>query len=99
VLALRNPRDTDVLDAAALPAYPGVLKTAAGRDAPPSTRAAAGVALDELSGSNGRQSLPAPAAVPRGAPGSAPARLVAGAHETRGGIEVIRGGRSETVAW
>jgi pilus assembly protein CpaB len=96
VLALRNPRDADVLDTAALPSYPGVLKTAAGRDAPASTRAAAGVALDELSGS-GRQALPV--AAPRSAPAAAPARLVAGAHEARGGIEVIRGGRTETVAW
>ncbi len=96
VLALRNPRDTDVLDAATLPAYPGVLKTAAGRGAPPSTRAAAGVALDELSGSRTRQSLPAPAAVPRSAPAR---RLVAGAPEAGGAIEVIRGGRSETLAW
>ncbi|WP_204117355.1 Flp pilus assembly protein CpaB [Paraburkholderia sp. C35] len=92
VLALRNPRDADVLDAASLPVYPGVLKTAAGRDAPASTRAAAGVALDELSGS-GRQA--APVAAPR----SAPARVVAGVHDSHDGIEVIRGGRSETVAW
>jgi pilus assembly protein CpaB len=93
MLALRNPRDTDALDAAALPAYPGVLKTAASADASASTRAAAGVALDELSGT-ARRAWPGPS---KSAP--APARLVARPRDPGGGIEVIRGGRPETVAW
>lgn len=94
VLALRNPRDAEVADSAALPAYGSVLKTAASTAAPasPSTRAAAGVALDQLSGG---------AAAPPAAPAKSnttrvPPRIVAG---TRHDIEVIRGGRAETVAW
>jgi len=99
VLALRNPRDTDVLDTAALPVYPGVLKTSAGAGAPASTRAAAGLALDELSGASTRRALPASVAPAAPVPRNAPPRLVAGAHDAHDGIEVIRGGRSETVAY
>jgi pilus assembly protein CpaB len=90
VLALRNPRDMEVADAAELPALSGVLKTASGHAArvSASTRAAAGVALDELSG--------APPAKAPAAPASTPRPIVAGA---RHDIEVIRGGHAETVAW
>ncbi|CAB3760618.1 hypothetical protein LMG29542_03879 [Paraburkholderia humisilvae] len=94
VLALRNPRDTEVVDATALPAFVGVLKTAAGSaaDGSASTRAAAGIALDQLSGDAvGKPAVPVkPDSTP------APARIVAGA---RHDIEVIRGGRTQTVAW
>jgi pilus assembly protein CpaB len=92
VLALRNPRDTEVADAADLPAFGGVLKTAAGNaaGASASTRAAAGIALDELSG-GARSKAPEP---PKST--HAPRPIVAGA---RHDIEVIRGGHAETVAW
>ncbi|HEY3599603.1 MAG TPA: Flp pilus assembly protein CpaB [Paraburkholderia sp.] len=85
VFALRNPRDDEVADAAALPVLAGVLKTSTGGMAAASSsiRAAAGVALDELSGSANR----------------APARRVAGTRRDSHDIEVIRGGRAETVAW
>jgi pilus assembly protein CpaB len=94
VLALRNPRDPDTADSAALPPYGSVLKTAASgvQPASPSTRAAAGVALDQLSG--GAVAEPAAPAKSNGMRASP--RIVAG---TRHDIEVIRGGRAETVAW
>jgi pilus assembly protein CpaB len=98
IFALRNPKDAEVVDQGMLPVYPGVLKTAAHAGAAEplqdSTRAAAGVALDALSGSNGgavaKPSLPR---LPMAAP-----RVVANANSGNGGIEVIRGGRAETVA-
>ncbi|QDQ83724.1 Flp pilus assembly protein CpaB [Paraburkholderia megapolitana] len=91
IFALRNPRDTDVVDADAFAPLPEVVKTAAriqGASASGSTRAAAGVALDALSGGAGER----PVASPRMA---APTARVA---RSGGGIEVIRGGRTETVA-
>jgi pilus assembly protein CpaB len=93
VLALRSPRDDEVADNGALPAPGPLLKTSTGGAAQvsPSTRAAAGVALDQLSGD---ASMP-PAPL-KNSPTHAPARMVAG---TRNDIEVIRGGRAETVAW
>ncbi|MEZ0605380.1 Flp pilus assembly protein CpaB [Paraburkholderia sp. IW21] len=102
IFALRNPKDAEVVDQSALPVYPGVLKTAVhaagGEPAQDSTRAAAGVALEALSGSanpagaGARQvSLPR---VPL------PATPMAGkTNNTKSGVEVIRGGRAETVAW
>jgi len=96
VFALRNPKDAEVVDQNELPAYPGVLKTTAkAGDAPlqDSTRAAAGVALDALSGAG------SPAARPLAPRAPAPARVAGNTGGTRGGIEVIRGGRAETVAW
>jgi pilus assembly protein CpaB len=95
VFALRNPRDDEVADNTALPVPGPLLKTAAvagTAQASPSTRAAAGVALDQLSGA----SRPAPAAPLKNNATHAPARIVAGTHND---IEVIRGGRAETVAW
>ncbi|GAB2881131.1 Flp pilus assembly protein CpaB [Paraburkholderia jirisanensis] len=95
VFALRNPRDDEVADNSALPTPGPLLKTAAGAgaaQASPSTRAAAGVALDQLSGS----ARMAPTAPPKNNATHAPARIVAG---MRNDIEVIRGGRAETVAW
>jgi len=97
VFALRNPRDDEVADNTALPAPGPLLKTAAGTgtdatQVSPSTRAAAGVALDQLSGG----ARMAPAAPPKNNATHAPARIVAGTHND---IEVIRGGRAETVAW
>jgi pilus assembly protein CpaB len=94
VFALRNPNE--VIDPAAFAPTAGVLKIAAnapaGDAAQDSTRAAAGVALDELSGSTGN-----PVAHPQAAPRIArPVTRVAGA--ANDGIEVIRGGRAETVA-
>lgn len=95
VFALRNPRDADVVDDNAFPATPGVLKTAAhtaGSDAlHDSTRAAAGIALDELSGTAGN------AARTTAAPARPAARVTRVAGNS-GGIEVIRGGRAEMAA-
>jgi pilus assembly protein CpaB len=94
VLALRNPRDEEVADNAALPAYGSVLKTGLtnAAQASPSTHAAAGIALDQLSGG----ARPQPAAPLKNNGTRVPPRIVAG---TRHDIEVIRGGRAETVAW
>lgn len=89
MLALRNPSDDGQVDPAAFGPQPGVLKVVS-RTAPDgSTRAAAGVALDQLAGS-GAQRETAPTAP------AAPRRVGATTH---GGLEVIRGGRAETVAW
>ncbi|WP_432711175.1 Flp pilus assembly protein CpaB [Paraburkholderia acidicola] len=91
VFALRNPRDDDVVDAAAFPPLPEVLKAASGAQgvaASDSTRAAAGVALDALSGGSG----------PRPVTLSRLAAPVARGERSGGGIEVIRGGRTDTVA-
>ncbi len=96
VFALRNPKDDEVVDPAAFAPPAGGLKIAAnapaGDAAQDLTRAAAGVALDQLSGSAGNTGgHPQPA--PRIARSTT---RVAGA--TNDGIEVIRGGRAETVA-
>ncbi|OLL32045.1 Flp pilus assembly protein CpaB [Burkholderia sp. SRS-W-2-2016] len=101
VLALRNPKDPEVLDQDSLPAYPAVLKTAARAGAEPlpdSTRAAAGVALDALSGVGNGAARPAAPRAPTAAP-MAPTRVAGNTGGAKGGIEVIRGGRAETVAW
>jgi pilus assembly protein CpaB len=100
IFALRNPKDPEVIDPSVLPAYPGVLKTAvhAGAAEPlrDSTRAAAGVALDTLSGSaNAGAAAPKPP-LPHPPP---PTRVAGNTNSTKSGIEVIRGGRAETVAW
>ncbi|CAE6815796.1 Flp pilus assembly protein CpaB [Paraburkholderia haematera] len=95
VFALRNPNDTEVVDAGAFAALPAVLKTstqAGGEPLKDSTRAAAGVSLDTLSGATGNSTSRALAA-PRIA---TPMTRVAG--NTSGAIEVIRGGRAEMVA-
>ena len=101
IFALRNPKDTEVVDQSVLPAYPGVLKTAAHAGAAgalqDSTRAAAGVALDTLSGSANGSSAGAVRLPPL--PHMPAARVVANTNSTKSGIEVIRGGRAETVAW
>lgn len=104
VFALRNPKDAEVVDAAAFAAPAGVLKIAANTPAgvatQDSTRAAAGVALSELSGSAGDTAN-------RGRPVAVPhinshvfraSTRAAGGAGTSGSIEVIRGGRAETVA-
>jgi pilus assembly protein CpaB len=105
VFALRNPKDPEVLDPGALPVLPGVLKTAAHAGEPAalqdSTRAAAGVALDTLSGSTGATGAgtrlpPLPQMqIQTRLPAT---RVAANTNSTNGGIEVIRGGRAETVA-
>ena len=95
VFALRNPNDTDVIDTGAFATLPAVLKTstqAGGESFTNSTRAAAGVSLEALSGATGGPAGRTPAA-PRIA---TPVTRVAG--NTSGGIEVIRGGRTEMVA-
>lgn len=106
VFALRNPKDNEVIDAGAFAPLPGVLKasTPAGGAVPPgdSTRAAAGVSLDALSGGAGGVGSAGNAAprVPL-APHLAPpvTRVVNRAGTAgSGAIEVIRGGRAETVA-
>ncbi|WP_322057600.1 Flp pilus assembly protein CpaB [Paraburkholderia sp. J63] len=86
MLALRNPTDDGQVDPAAFGPQPGVLKVVSHTAPDGSTRAAAGVALDQLAGSG----------VQREAAPATPHRAVASAH---GGIEVIRGGHTETVAW
>ncbi|SDQ48747.1 pilus assembly protein CpaB [Paraburkholderia fungorum] len=107
VFALRNPKDPDVIDPNALPVLPGVLKTAAHAGEPTAqpdlTRAAAGVALDSLSGSTGATGPGAGAGVGTRLPPLPQMRLpttrvAANTTSTNGGIEVIRGGRAETVA-
>ncbi|MGF6771177.1 pilus assembly protein CpaB [Paraburkholderia sp. GAS199] len=102
IFALRNPKDTEVIDPSALPVYPGVLKTAAHLGASDaqadSTRAAAGVALQSLSGSAGAGSAALrvpPLPVQRMAQ---PTRVAASTDNTKNSIEVIRGGRAESVA-
>ncbi|REG57637.1 pilus assembly protein CpaB [Paraburkholderia sp. BL6669N2] len=103
IFALRNPKDPEVIDQTVLPAYPGVLKTAAHAGAAEplrdSTRAAAGVALDTLSGTAnasvaGAAARPSLPHIPL-----PPTRVAATTNSTKSGIEVIRGGRAETVAW
>jgi pilus assembly protein CpaB len=86
ILALRNPADDDQVDPEAFGPQPGVLKVVSKATPEGATRAAAGIALDQLAGGS------APKPVVQAAPHavSAPAR---------GGLEVIRGGRAETVAW
>ncbi|MDR3096363.1 MAG: Flp pilus assembly protein CpaB [Paraburkholderia sp.] len=89
ILALRNPADEDQVDPAAFGPQPGVLKVVSHTAPDGSTQAAAGVALDQLAGSGvPREAAPVAVGAPRR--GGAPAR---------GGLEVIRGGRAETVAW
>jgi pilus assembly protein CpaB len=99
VFALRNPKDAEVIDAAAFAPLPAVLKTSTrAGDAGPSgdsTRAAAGVSLDALSGGAGNAAPRTPAA-PHAAPPVT--RVVNHAGNAGGVIEVIRGGRAETVA-
>lgn len=101
IFALRNPKDAEVVDQSVLPAYPGVLRTAAHAGAAEplqdSTRAAAGVALDALSGSANAGG--AGAVKPPPLPRMPPTRVAGNANSTKSGIEVIRGGRAETVAW
>jgi pilus assembly protein CpaB len=84
---------------------PGVIKTAAHGEAGPvadSTKAAEGVALDALAGSTGGAGASRIVPLPRL---PAPIRTAANTNNTgnaggnKGGIEVIRGGRAETVAW
>jgi pilus assembly protein CpaB len=101
IFALRNPKDPEVVDENAFASLPGVIRTAAhgdtGAPVPDSTKAAAGVSLDALSGSgNVTPQAPRLAPVPHL---PAPIRTAANANSTKGGIEVIRGGRAETVAW
>ncbi|SDE25684.1 Flp pilus assembly protein CpaB [Paraburkholderia lycopersici] len=83
-LALRNPTDNDVIDPSAFGPYPGLIKIS--RDTPQaSTRAAQGVALEQFAGAR----APSATVTRREYRGAA----LAGA----GRIEVIRGGRVETV--
>jgi pilus assembly protein CpaB len=87
LLALRNPHDEEVVDPTMLAALPSVLKTTThtpNGDMAPEARAAAGVSLGALSGSEGGTRSATPAAPHSGAHGG-------------GGIEVIRGGH-ETLA-
>jgi pilus assembly protein CpaB len=105
VFALRNPKDSEVVDEAAFAAPAGVLKIAAnapaGAATQDSTLAAAGVALNELSGSAGNTAnMSRPAVIPHtNSPViRASTRVMAGTDTSGGSIEVIRGGRTETVA-
>ncbi|CAB3700957.1 Flp pilus assembly protein CpaB [Trinickia soli] len=88
LLALRNPRDPDVLDATQAGASSGVVRTgirvAGGEDAQPSVQAAAGITLSTLSGA---------------APPERPAvRMHLPGAYANPGIEVIRGGHAQTIA-
>ena len=91
IFALRNPRDDETVDPSAFPPLPEVIKTAAlakGASASDSTHAAAGIALEGLSGAGGGRAI-------------APVRVsgpIARVQHSGGGIEVIRGGHTETVA-
>lgn len=85
-LALRNPTDDDQMDPSAFGPQQGVLRVVAHGTPDNSTRAAAGVALDQLAGAQApRQAAPVVHRASTGGNG--------------GGLEVIRGGRAETVAW
>ncbi len=86
ILALRNPTDDDQVDPDAFGPQPGVLKVVSKATPQGTTRAAAGVALDQLAGGS------APKTVVQAAPHQVSA-------SARGALEVIRGGRAETVAW
>ncbi|PRY00163.1 Flp pilus assembly protein CpaB [Paraburkholderia sp. BL25I1N1] len=103
IFALRNPKDPEVIDQTVLPAYPGVLKTAAHAGAAEplrdSTRAAAGVALDTLSGAANASGAGAAARPSLPHIPLPPTRVAGTTNSTKSGIEVIRGGRAETVAW
>ncbi|HWX10741.1 MAG TPA: Flp pilus assembly protein CpaB [Trinickia sp.] len=85
LLALRNPRDAEVVD----PAFAPLLAAAPARmrslraDPTSSTLAAAGISLSALSGSDGVHAV-------------APSRRTGSGG---GQIEVIRGGRAETLAY
>ncbi|WP_144154023.1 Flp pilus assembly protein CpaB [Paraburkholderia sp. BCC1885] len=96
VFALRNPKDDEVVDPAAFAQPAGVLKIAANAPAADatqdSTRAAAGVALDQLAGAAGNAGAHAQPVTPVARP------TTRAAARTNDGIEVIRGGRAETVA-
>lgn len=83
-LALRSPRDEDVATQTV------AMRVAANADKDPSARAAAGMSLSELS-RGVADSTPAP--VVR----KSPPRVVA--HREESSIEVIRGGRAESVAY
>ncbi|WP_345813771.1 Flp pilus assembly protein CpaB [Paraburkholderia sp. PREW-6R] len=106
IFALRNPKDPDIVDESAFAALPGVIKTAARSDAATplqgSTKAAAGVSLDALAGA-GNVGAAAPRLAPPvphpPMPMPMPMRTAGNANSTKNGIEVIRGGRAETVAW
>lgn len=86
-LALRSPLDEDVASA------PVAVPAGSPDFADPSARAAAGVALsvlsDNLAGGQGRTAAPPPHSRAR-------AHV---AHAAAGSLEVIRGGRAETVAY
>jgi pilus assembly protein CpaB len=84
-LALRSPRDEEVATQ--------TVAMRVGTAADPSARAAQGLSLSELS--RGVADAPAAAAAPRR---TAPARVVARSPDG-GSIEVIRGGRAESVAY
>ncbi|WP_025598541.1 Flp pilus assembly protein CpaB [Burkholderia sp. WSM2230] len=102
VFALRNPKDPEVIDAGAFAPLPAVLKTSTqtGGGVLPgdSTRAAAGVSLDALSGGTGNAAPRAPVAPRLAPPASRVASRLASSAGAANGIEVIRGGRAETVA-
>lgn len=95
VLALRNPRDAGVLDTGALPVHYGVLMTRAGPDVSASTRAAAGVTLDELSGMRQPELARMTAMTSQSARKSSAIKRVAGVIDE---IEVIRSGHEQTLA-
>ncbi|WP_321876298.1 Flp pilus assembly protein CpaB [Paraburkholderia bannensis] len=90
ILALRNPTDDEQVDPDAFGPQPGVLKVVSKAQPDGTTRAAAGIALDQLAGGSNSGGAPKPVVQAAPHPVGAPAR---------GGLEVIRGGRAETVAW
>jgi pilus assembly protein CpaB len=90
-LALRNPTDEDTVDPSAFGANPGVIKVVSHDPPQGATRAAEGVALDQLAGGSAPREVAPVNAATAGAHRNAPV--------ARGGVEVIRGGRAETVAW
>jgi len=97
VLALRNPQDNEVLDQSLFAPLPPVLKIQdSGKDPlNGSTRAAAGLGLQGFSGSSNerkRATMQSPAPAPAILPAYRKPAAVAS------GIEVIRGGKRETVS-
>jgi len=86
-LALRNPADDDTLDASQLTPATGVIRVAAHDASQPSARAAEGVALDQLAGNSTAR------------PPGTPIAHRAAPRKPGNDLEVIRGGRVQTVAW
>jgi pilus assembly protein CpaB len=91
ILALRNPTDDDAVDPSAFGPYRGVIKVVSNAAPQASTLAAQGVTLDQLAGGNAPSEEKVVTAAHR--------RAAPAVQRGQGALEVIRGGRAETLAW